>query len=198
MANDETNQDRRFFLTAATTVVGGVGMAFGAVPFIASFQPSERTRAIGAPVEADISKIEPGQRLIFEWRGKPVWVVARSAEAIADLAGMADQLEDPASDDPQQPNYAKNTHRSIKEEYLVVVGICTHLGCSPSFAPPGGDSGLGDDWKGGFFCPCHGSMFDLAGRVFESVPAPSNLEVPPHQFLSDTLLLIGADQGDNS
>ena len=194
MALDDTDKDRRFFLTATTAVVGGVGAAFAAVPFIASFQPSARTMAIGAPVEVDISKIEPGQRIIVEWRGKPIWLVARTQEAVGGLSSLQDQLADPDSEVDQQPDYAKNEHRSVRPELLVVIGICTHLGCSPSYAPVDGSHDLGADWTGGFFCPCHGSKFDLAGRVYAKVPAPTNLEVPPHQFLSDNLLLIGVDK----
>ncbi len=194
MSPDDTDKDRRFFLTATTAVVGGVGAAFAAVPFIASFQPSARTKAIGAPVEVEIGKIEPGQRVIVEWRGKPVWLVARSKESLAALAERETELADPNSDKPQQPEYAKNKHRSLRPELLIVIGICTHLGCSPSYAPVDSAFDLGADWPGGFFCPCHGSKFDLAGRVYAGVPAPTNLEVPPHYFLSEDLLLIGVDQ----
>ena len=194
MALDDTDKDRRFFLTATTAVVGAVGAVFAAVPFIASFQPSARTKAFGAPVEVDISKIEPGQRVIVGWRGKPVWLVARTQEAVDGLANLQKELADPESEEPQQPDYAKNAHRSLRPELLVVIGICTHLGCSPSYAPAGSAYDLGEDWTGGFFCPCHGSKFDLAGRVYDGVPAPTNLEVPPHYYLSDDRLLIGVDR----
>ena len=194
MSNEDADRSRRRFLTAAATVVGGVGVGFAAWPFLASWQPSARAQAIGAPVEADISKLEPGQRLTVQWRGKPVWIVRRTESALEELSGLNSQVRDPDSEVPQQPTYAKNEHRSIKPEYLVLVGLCTHLGCSPSFRPEvGGD--LGSDWKGGFFCPCHGSRFDMAGRVYAGVPAPSNLEVPPHSYITATSILIGVDQG---
>ncbi len=190
------DKDRRRFLVASTSVVGAVGGVFAAVPFVASFMPSERAKAVGAPIEIDISKIEPGQRVIHKWRGKPVWVVRRDQKTLDDLASLDSQLKDPESNvTDQQPDYAKNTYRSSKPEFLVLVGICTHLGCSPSFIPADSENTLGADWKGGFFCPCHGSRFDLAGRVFQGVPAPTNMVVPPHQYLSDTLLLVGVDEG---
>lgn len=194
MSNKEADFERRNFLTAATSVVGAVGAAFAAVPFIASFEPSARTRAVGAPVEVDISKLEPGQRIIAKWRGKPVWIIRRTEETLAELSELDDRLNDPKSEVDQQPPYAQNEYRSIRPEILVLIGICTHLGCSPIYAPTGGEYGLGDDWKGGFFCPCHGSKFDMAGRVYQDVPAPTNLEVPPYQFLSDNVILVGADQ----
>jgi ubiquinol-cytochrome c reductase iron-sulfur subunit len=178
-----------------TTGVGAVGVAFAATPFVLSMNPSARARAAGAPVEADISKLEPGQMMIIEWRGKPVWIVNRTPEMLATLATDTAKLSDPDSEVPQQPDYATNPARSIKPEILVLVGICTHLGCSPKKVfEMGAASDLGDDWPGGFFCPCHGSKFDLAGRVYKGVPAPTNLVVPPYQFLSDTRLLIGADE----
>ncbi|HIA08735.1 MAG TPA: ubiquinol-cytochrome c reductase iron-sulfur subunit [Chromatiaceae bacterium] len=190
MSTDGVDLKKRRFLTLATTAVGAVGAGFVAVPFIASMQPSARARAAGAPVEADISKLEPGQLMRVEWRGKPVWIVRRTAEALETLAKLESKLADPASDESAQPQNAKNAHRSIKEEYFIAVGICTHLGCSPSFVPdPGGD--LGSDWLGGFFCPCHGSRFDIAGRVYAGVPAPLNLEVPPHTYISDSRIVIG-------
>lgn len=198
MSEQGADLQRRRFLTQATSVVGVAGLGFAAVPFMSSFQPSERAKAVGAPVEIDITKLEPGQKVTAQWRGKPVWVVRRTPESVAELTGLEGALRDPKSDQPQQPEYAKNEYRSIKPEYLVVVGVCTHLGCSPAFLPPGAPSDLGADWKGGFFCPCHGSRFDLAGRVFTGVPAPTNLEVPPHKYLSDSLLLVGADEGSSS
>jgi ubiquinol-cytochrome c reductase iron-sulfur subunit len=158
-------------------------------------QPSARTKAIGAPVEIDVSKLEPGQRMVEKWRGKPVWVIRRTEESLAELSEHDDQLRDPDSKQEQQPAYADNEYRSVKPEYLVLIGICTHLGCSPIYAPAGDSHGLGTDWKGGFFCPCHGSKFDLAGRVFKDVPAPTNLEVPPYRFVSDTVIVVGADEG---
>ena len=184
---------RRRFLTASTVVVGGVGAVAGAVPFVAAWLPSARAKAIGAPVEIDISKLQPGGRVTVEWRGKPVWVVRRSDDVLAVLPGLDDGLRDPGSEEEQQPDYARNEYRSIKPEYLVLVGICTHLGCSPAYVTTSGPHALGNDWKGGFFCPCHGSRFDLAGRVFKNVPAPTNLPVPPHTYLDDTTILIGVD-----
>jgi ubiquinol-cytochrome c reductase iron-sulfur subunit len=185
---------KRKFLIAATTAFGGVAAAGVAVPLVMSMLPSARAKAAGAPVEVDISKVEPGMLLTVEWRGKPVWIVNRTKEMLDLLAKHDDQLSDPKSEQPQQPDYCKNATRSIKPEYLVAVGICTHLGCSPSEKLKlGSDSGLGADWPGGFFCPCHGSRFDLAARVYKNVPAPINLEIPPHQYLSDAKLLIGVD-----
>jgi ubiquinol-cytochrome c reductase iron-sulfur subunit len=167
-------------------------------PFVSSFEPSERARAAGAPVEADISALKPGERLTVEWRGKPVWIIRRTPEQLATLAKVDSQLADPKSErkpDELTPKYARNEYRSIKPELLVVVGICTHLGCSPSEKfQPGPQPSLPDDWQGGFLCPCHGSTFDMAGRVYKNKPAPDNLEVPPHMYLSDSRLLIGNDQ----
>jgi ubiquinol-cytochrome c reductase iron-sulfur subunit len=196
MSSEGVDQKRRRFLTAATTVVGGVGAAFAAVPFLASFQPSAKAQAIGAPVEVDIGKLEPGQMITVRWRGKPVWVVYRTKEMLDALPGLNEQLRDPESTNPeQQPKYAANATRSLKPPIVILVGICTHLGCSPTFRPEFSPADLGPDWRGGFFCPCHGSRFDLAGRVFQGVPAPVNLEVPPHAYLSDTRLVIGIDEG---
>ena len=184
---------KRKFLIAATSAVGGVAVAGVAVPLVMSMMPSARARAAGAPVEVDISKVEPGMLLTVEWRGKPVWIVNRTKEMLDLLGKHDDQLTDPQSEVPQQPEYCKNATRSIKPEYLVAVGICTHLGCSPTYRKDLGAADLGADWPGGFFCPCHGSRFDLAGRVFKNVPAPTNLVIPPHQYLSDAKLLIGVD-----
>jgi ubiquinol-cytochrome c reductase iron-sulfur subunit len=195
MSANGVDLKRRRMLVTATSAVGAVGVGFAAVPFLASWNPSARAKAAGAPAEADISKLEPGQLLRVKWRGKPVWVVRRTDANLKDLASLDDQLADPASEIPQQPEYCKNAHRSIKPEYLVAVGICTHLGCSPTYRPDVAPADLGSDWKGGFFCPCHGSRFDLAGRVYSGVPAPTNLVVPPHQFVSDTQILIGVDGG---
>ena len=188
MSSDGIDKSRRRFLTAATSVVGGVGVVAVAVPFLASWNPSARAQSAGAPVEADIGKLEPGQQLVVKWRGKPVWIVRRDEEALATLAKATEVLRDPASDESNQPEYAKNEFRSIKPEYLVVVGICTHLGCSPTYRPE-----ITADWLGGFFCPCHGSKFDLSGRVYSGVPAPTNLDVPPYRFVSDSSVLIGED-----
>ena len=195
MSTGGVDTGRRRFLTAATTVVGGVGAAVTLVPFLASFKPSARAQAAGAPVEVDISKMEPGQRLTVEWRGKPVWIVRRTEAMLADIEAVSGQLRDPDSAKDQQPEYARNGSRAIKPEYLIVVGICTHLGCSPTFRPDVAPVDLGVEWKGGFFCPCHGSKFDLAGRVYEGVPAPLNLVIPPHTYVSDSRVLIGVDQG---
>ena len=181
-----------------TTAVGAVGAAAVAVPFVSTFQPSERAKAAGAPVEADITGMQPGELRRVEWRGNPVWIVRRTPEMLESLKKTEAQVLDPNSERTYQfamPDYAKNQARSIKPEYLVVVGICSHLGCSPSDKfQPGAQPSLPDDWTGGFLCPCHGSTFDLAGRVFKNKPAPDNLEVPPHMYLSDTTLLIGEDK----
>ena len=195
MSGDDVNPGRRRFLTAATTVVGGVGVAFALVPFISSMQPSAKARAAGAPVRADISKLEAGQMIRVKWRGKPVWVVRRTPDMLGTLPGLDDKLRDPESLESEQPEYAQNEVRSIKPEILVLIGICTHLGCSPTYRPDVAPADLGADWQGGFFCPCHGSTFDIAGRVYAGVPAPTNLPVPPHRYLSDTEILIGEDEG---
>ncbi len=186
---------KRRILVVTTSVVGAVGAAYVAVPFLASWQPSARAKAAGAPVEADFSKLEMGALLRVKWRGKPVWIVRRSKEMLDSLPALNDVLLDPNSDESDQPSYCKNEQRSQKTEYFVGVGICTHLGCSPTYRPEVAPADLGADWKGGFFCPCHGSRFDLAGRVYAGVPAPLNLVIPPHQYLSDTNLLIGEDGG---
>ncbi len=193
MSETAVDLDRRRFLTGTAAVIGGIGAATAAVPFIASFQPSARAKAIGAPVEADISAIEPGQRVTHKWRGKPVWVMRRTPEQI-DALKAGGPLSDPESLKSEQPEFAKNAWRSSNPEYLVLVGICTHLGCSPSFRPVP-DAETGADWKGGFYCPCHGSKFDLAGRVFAGVPAPLNMVVPPYKYLSETRILIGEMEG---
>ncbi|HVY05873.1 MAG TPA: ubiquinol-cytochrome c reductase iron-sulfur subunit [Burkholderiales bacterium] len=193
MADSKVNRGKRRFLIAASGVMGGVAGVATAVPFVLSMTPSARARAAGAPVEVDISKVEPGMLLTVEWRGKPVWIVHRTKEMLDSLPKMDDQVADPKSSVKQQPDYAKNENRSIKPEYLVLVGICTHLGCSPTQKLAAGSDDMGGSWPGGFFCPCHGSKFDLAGRVFKGVPAPINLEVPPYAYLSDTRLIIGSD-----
>lgn len=194
MAESNVDRGKRRFLLAATGVAGGVAGIAVAVPFVMSMNPSARARAAGAPVEVNLSKVEPGMMITEEWRGKPVWIVHRTREMVDNLSKTDSEVADPDSSVAMQPTYAKNEARSIKPEYLVLVGICTHLGCSPSQKlAPGAESGLGEGWPGGFFCPCHGSKFDLAGRVYKGVPAPTNLEVPPHMYLSDTRLLIGDD-----
>jgi ubiquinol-cytochrome c reductase iron-sulfur subunit len=181
-------------LLVATSAVGGVAGITAAVPFVASMLPSERAKSAGAPVEADISKLAPGQMMTVEWRGKPVWIIHRSPEMLEGLKKIEDKVSDPKSERPNQPDYAKNEMRSIKPEYMVAVGICTHLGCSPTekFAT-GSASGIEADWPGGFFCPCHGSTFDLAGRVYKNKPAPDNLVVPPYKFVGDSKIVIGED-----
>ncbi|GKS70019.1 ubiquinol-cytochrome c reductase iron-sulfur subunit [Nitrosomonas sp. PY1] len=186
---------RRKFLVTVTSVAGGVAGAAIATPFLLSMMPSERAKAAGAPVEVDISKLELGMLLTVEWRGKVVWVLKRTPEMLENLTKIEDQLADPHSEKKQQPGYAQNRTRSIKPETLVVEGVCTHLGCSPVFRKDIAPADLGSDWLGGFFCPCHGSKFDLAGRVYKHVPAPTNLVVPPHTYLSDTQLLIGSESG---
>ncbi len=185
---------KRRFLTAAASVVGGAGAAAVAVPFVSSMLPSAKAEAAGAPVEVDISKLETGQLLTVEWRGKPVWIFRRSPEALANLETLDDSLRDPNSQvASQQPEYCQNDTRSIRDELMVMVGICTHLGCSPTYRPDLAPADLGAEWKGGFFCPCHGSRFDLAGRVFQGVPAPINLQVPPYHFQGDNLVVVGED-----
>ena len=193
MAEREIDRDKRRFLVVTTSVMGGVAGAAVAVPFVLSMTPSARARAAGAPVEVDISQVEPGMMITVEWRGKPVWIVNRTPDMLASLPKVDTEVADPNSKVNQQPEYAKNEWRSIKPEYLVIVGICTHLGCSPSPKLVTGADGMGSDWPGGFFCPCHGSKFDLAGRVFKGAPAPINLQVPPYTFLSDSRLVIGTD-----
>jgi ubiquinol-cytochrome c reductase iron-sulfur subunit len=185
---------RRKMLLAATTTVGGIGLIASAIPFIASMEPSEAAKAAGAPVEIDLAQVGPGQLLTSEWRGRPVWIVHRT-DAMLDLLGKHDALlADPQSEQDQQPPYARNRFRSIKPAFFVAIGICTHLGCIPLFRPDSGAADLGAAWPGGFYCPCHGSRFDLAGRVFKNVPAPRNLEIPPHQYLSATRLQVGTEQ----
>jgi ubiquinol-cytochrome c reductase iron-sulfur subunit len=195
--SDEAVDPRRRRLVIVTTGLGLVGAGFAATPFVKSMEPSARAKAAGAPVEVDISKLEPGHLMTVEWRGKPVWILKRTSEMLAELKTDQYLLADPNSTvSSQQPPYAQNATRSIKPEVLVLVGICTHLGCSPEQRLASGPaSHLGPNWPGGFFCPCHGSKFDLAGRVFKNVPAPANLVVPPYKYLSDNRVLIGVDQG---
>ena len=187
---------RRRFLVNSTSVVAAVGAGFVAVPFLSSWMPSERAKNAGAPVEVDISKLEEGRLMIVEWQSKPVWIVKRSEKTLSDLVTLDGTLRDPASENiDQQPTYAQNANRSIRPEIAVLVGICTHLGCSPTFRPDIASVDLGADWLGGFFCPCHSSKFDLAGRVYQGVPAPTNLVVPPHKYVSDNVIVIGEDEG---
>jgi ubiquinol-cytochrome c reductase iron-sulfur subunit len=197
MADKELDQGKRRFLVAATGVAGGLAGAAAAVPFVASMLPSERAKAAGAPVEADIRALGPGEMTRVEWRGKPVWIVRRTPEMLESVKQSDGKVADPRSErkpDELTPRYARNEFRSIKPDYLVVVGICTHLGCSPVDKFKAQPEPFEADWKGGFYCPCHGSLFDLAGRVYKNKPAPDNLEVPPHTYLSDSTILIGVDQ----
>lgn len=193
---DAVNQSRRTWI-AVSCVAGGAGTVAAAVPFVASFGPSDKAKAAGAPVEVDISTLQPGEKMTVAWRGKPVWIVRRTPAELADLPQLDDKLADPFSERAgYTPVYAQNVDRAIKSEYLVVVGICTHLGCAPNdkFQAGGDDPALPSDWKGGFLCPCHGSLFDLSGRVYKDMPAPDNLEVPPYRYLSASKILIGEDQ----
>ncbi len=196
MSNLSVDTSKRRFLVTMTSAVGGVAALGVGTPFVMSMLPSARAKAAGAPIEVDLSKVEPGMQLAVEWRGKPVWVVNRTKEMLDSLSKHDAKLTDAASENTsQQPEYCKNATRSIKPEYLIVVGICTHLGCSPSYRSEVAPADLGPDWVGGWFCPCHGSRFDLAARVFNGSPAPTNLVIPPHKYLSETRVLIGDDQG---
>lgn len=197
MQDGGIDKKRRHFLTAAATIVGGAGVLATAIPFVSTLSPSAKTKAVGGPIEVDISGLKLGERMVEKWRGKPVWILRRSEESLADLSGMTDILRDPESEVEQQPEYAKNEHRSVNPEYLVVIGLCTHLGCSPNYLTRNEANDFGADWKGGFFCPCHGSKFDLAGRVYKGVPAPANLVVPKYQFISKSKILIGDDSVGN-
>ena len=196
MTNQEINQERRRFLVLATAGAAGVGALGVAKPFVASFFPSEKAKAAGAPIDIDVSKIEAGQLVTAEWRGKPIWVLNRTEQQLKDLPSLNGELVDPSSAAAdQQPKYCQNELRSIKgkDNIWVAIGICTHLGCSPTFRPDLAPADLGANWKGGFFCPCHGSKFDLAGRVYKGVPAPSNLVIPPYKYLSETTIRVGED-----
>ena len=195
MANDGVDMGRRRFLTATTAVVGGAGVAVAAIPFIKSWQPSARAKTAGAPVEADISKLEVGQMVMYEWRGQPIWIIQRTKEQLDVLPSLDPRLKDPKSEVvEQQPAYAQNGYRSRKPETLVLVGLCTHLGCAPKLYPELTPEPFDADWKGGFFCPCHKSRFDMAGRVFDGVPAPTNLVVPPYYFIDDNHVMIGISE----
>ena len=197
MVDDRVDKGRRRFLTGVTGAVGVAGGIVAATPFVLSMTPSEKARAAGAPVEIDISKLKPGQMVKEIWRGNPVWVVSRTPEMLESLTVVEGELQDPNSERSIQPQFAQNEYRSKKTEILVLVGICTHLGCSPveKFAV-GPASGISDDWQGGFFCPCHGSKFDMSGRVYKNVPAPDNMVVPPYKYVNDTLILVGELEGD--
>ncbi|MBB70980.1 MAG: ubiquinol-cytochrome c reductase iron-sulfur subunit [Legionellales bacterium] len=187
------DKDRRRFLVKASSSLAAIGAAFAAIPLIASWLPSARARSAGAPIEVDISDIPPGEMKVVEWRGKPVWIIRRDPDMLKRLENSQAPLRDPHSDASLQPEYAHNLHRSVNPEFLILVGICTHLGCAPTYVP--GIGKLGKDWPGGFYCPCHGSKFDLAGRVFTGVPAPINLEVPPYRFVDNATVMIGEDTG---
>ena len=192
-ANGEViNVTRRRVLTALTCAVGAVGAVSVAVPFIKSWNPSAKAKAAGAPIKVDVGKLEPGGLITVEWRGKPVFILRRTESALSAMNTLTNQLSDPASDKSLQPDYARNEARAIKPEFMIMLGVCTHLGCAPKHRPTVGD--LDASWKGGFFCPCHGSRFDLAGRVYKSMPAPTNLEIPPHSYESDTVVIIGVDE----
>jgi ubiquinol-cytochrome c reductase iron-sulfur subunit len=193
--NDQEKPDKtRRNLIVATSVAGGAASLGAAIPFAASMFPSERAKAAGAPVEVDISKLAPGEMAIYEWRGKPVWVIRRTKEMLESLKAQAPRLTDPNSRSSEQPKYAENEHRSEKPELMVMEGVCTHLGCSPQLKAADAKAEMGSDWAGGFYCPCHGSKFDYAGRVFRGAPAPLNLKVPPYTLVSDSTLVIGEDK----
>jgi ubiquinol-cytochrome c reductase iron-sulfur subunit len=194
MSNDGMNAGRRRFLVAATSVVGAAGAVGAAVPFVGSWFPGAKAKAAGAPVRVNISKIEAGQQMVAEWRGQPVFIVRRTEQILSTLGSMAGRLSDPESKNSVQPAYVDPVTRSIKPEILLLIGICTHLGCSPTFRPEVAPADLGKDWLGGYFCPCHGSHYDLAGRVYKAQPAPLNLPVPPHAYESDNIIVIGVDQ----
>ncbi len=193
MIIEDVDISKRQLLTTALTVIGAVGTGYLAVPFISQMQPSAKAMAAGAPVEVDISKLELGQLIRVAWRGKPVWILSRTPEVLEILETDTGKLADPNSHESEQPEASENPYRSIKPEIFIAVGLCTHLGCSPTFRPEIAPNDLGPDWKGGFFCPCHGSGFDLAGRVYRSVPAPTNLTIPPYRYITDTLLIVGED-----
>lgn len=195
---EDVDHSKRRLLLAATAAAGGVAAAGAAAPFVMSLMPSERAKAAGAPIEVDVSGIEPGMMISVEWQGKPIWIVHRTKEMLDYLSKHEGQLADPTNSVPQQPEYCNNPYRSIKPEYLVVIGICTHLGCSPTFRPEMAPADLGNDWQGGWFCPCHGSRFDLAARVYKGAPAPTNMIIPPHKYLSDGKLLVGDDSKEAS
>lgn len=190
---ERIDQDRRCFLRRATVVAGGLGLAAASVPFVGYWLPSVDTEAAGAPVTVDLASIQPKQQVTVVWRGKPIWVIRRTQDQLDSLPKLNDRLRDPFSTEDQQPAYAKNIYRSIKPEFFVAVGICTHLGCIPTYRPDVG--GISPDWLGGFYCPCHGSKYDLAGRVYQGVPAPLNLEIPPYEYLNDQQIIVGKDEG---
>lgn len=192
MNNGDVSQSRRRFLIGATSVVGGVGVVGAAVPFVASWNPSAKAKAAGAPVSVNIGKIDPGQQITVEWRGKPVWIVRRTDEMLQNIEKLNERVKDPMSEEADQPAYIEGIYRALKEEYLVTVGICTHLGCSPTYRPEVAPADLGENWLGGFYCACHGSRYDLSGRVYANQPAPSNLVIPPYRYEGD-VLTVGLD-----
>lgn len=193
MNNGDVSQGRRRFLIGATSVVGGVGVVGAAVPFLGSWNPSAKAEAAGAPVTVNVSKLEPGQQITVEWRGQPVWIIRRTDEMLENIEKLNDRVKDPNSEVPQQPAYIDGILRSLKPEFAVLVGLCTHLGCVPSYRPEVAPADLGDEWLGGLFCPCHGSRYDMAGRVYAAQPAPTNLVVPPYRYDDDSTLTIGLD-----
>lgn len=192
------DKSKRQFLTSALSVVGAVGTGYIAIPFLSQMQPSAKAMAAGAPVEVDISKMEPGQLIRVAWRGKPVWILSRTADVLETLSTLEDQLADPLSNESIQPEETHNPYRSLKPELFVAIGLCTHLGCSPTYRPEIAPPDLGDNWKGGFFCPCHGSWFDLAGRVYRGVPAPTNLVIPPYRYITEQLIMVGEESEETS
>ncbi|WP_257295657.1 ubiquinol-cytochrome c reductase iron-sulfur subunit [Endozoicomonas sp. YOMI1] len=194
MSDNGINKGRRRFLVAATSVVGAAGAVGVATPFLKSWNPSAKAKAAGAPVKVNLSKLEPGQQVVYEWRGKPVFVLRRTKDMLNELPSQDGRLRDPKSENSEQPEYATNPYRSRTEDVLVLVGLCTHLGCSPKYLPEVKPMEFDANWKGGYFCPCHGSRFDLAGRVYKGVPAPTNLVVPPYSFEGDDVLIIGKDE----
>lgn len=193
MSNDDASNSRRRFLTVATSAVGAAGAVGIAVPFLGSWNPSAKAKAAGAPVKADVGKLEPGQMVVVEWRGQPVYIVHRTAQMLDALPSLDGQLKDPDSAISEQPSYITDNSRALRPELLVIVGICTHLGCAPKYRPEVAPADLGSDWVGGFFCPCHGSKFDLSGRVYSGVPASANLVVPPYSYESENVVVIGVD-----
>lgn len=190
---DEVDEERRCFLKRATATVGGIGLAATAIPFVSYWLPSADTESAGRPIEVDITQLKPEQQLTVMWRGKPIWIIRRTPNMLDNLSKLDPLLRDPLSEEDQQPPYAKNIARAIKPEFFVAVGVCTHLGCIPTYRPDIGS--ITPQWLGGFYCPCHGSLYDLAGRVYKNVPAPKNLEIPPYGYINDGLLIIGEHEG---
>ncbi len=194
MSQDGVNVGRRRFLIGATSVVGAAGAVGVATPFVKSWNPSAKAKAAGAPVEINVSKLEAGQQVVAEWRGKPVFIVRRTGDMLENISSENGRLRDPSSNESEQPGYAQNEYRSRNNEFLVLIGLCTHLGCSPKYMPEVQSMDFDAKWKGGYYCPCHGSRFDLAGRVYKGVPAPTNLVVPPYSFKGDGVIVIGVDE----